>query len=133
MIFAAGPAPTHWVMEAALKPFADVFPTENIRHHFTGQDDAKGIYAKELHIPAGMMLASHEHEYDHLSILASGTIHLTLGGITRVWRGPVALTISKGKAHTLLAITDAVWFCIHPTDETDEAKVDDVILTKGEV
>lgn len=110
------------------RPFGDVFPAANIHHHFIGQDQAKGVYAKELRIPAGYRLVSHAHSYDHLSILASGTITLEVGGASRKMVGPCAVTIKAGVHHTLRAYTDVVWFCIHPTDETDADKVDDAIL-----
>lgn len=109
-------------------PFADIFPAENVRHHFTGQDHDKGVYAKELHIPAGFILVSHKHSYDHLSILASGRVCLSLGDQVREMTGPCAITIEAGQEHTLRAITDSVWFCIHPTSETDAINVDDAIL-----
>lgn len=128
MIFAAGPAASQAAADAALKPFADVFPAANIHHHFVGQDQAKGVYAKELHIPAGFRMVSHAHPYDHISILASGVITLQVGDQSQQMIGPRALTIKAREHHTLFAHTDAVWFCIHPTDETDAAKVDDAIL-----
>jgi hypothetical protein len=114
-----------------IRPFADIFPYGNIRHHFIGQNDARGIYAKELRIPAGMMLVSHEHAYDHLSILASGFISLTVDQETRAVYGPCAIRIEKGRAHTVRAITEAVWFCIHPTEETEADRIDDVIVAGG--
>lgn len=131
MIFAFGPG-AFAAIDQVLQPFAEMFPAENVRHHFVGQDDSKGLYAKELHIPAGFILRSHHHPYDHLSILASGYVRFDTPGESRLIHGPAAITVRKGVTHTLRAITDAVWFCIHPTDETDEAKVDDVILSKGE-
>jgi quercetin dioxygenase-like cupin family protein len=114
---------------ASLGPFVDVFPVGNISHHFIGQDQAKGVYAKELRIPAGYLLVSHAHSYDHLSILASGQIALDVKGEpTRVLTGPVALNIKAGLEHAVRSLTDAVWYCIHPTDETDVGKVDEAIL-----
>ena len=47
-----------------IKPFADVFPAANIRHHFVGHDDGKGMYAKELLIPAGIVLLIYFMRYD---------------------------------------------------------------------
>lgn len=114
-----------------LKPFAEVFPAANVRHHFVGQDAARGVYAKELHIPAGFMLVSHSHPYDHLSILAAGVVTLTRDGVLPAeLRGPCAVTVAAGVEHALHAITDAVWFCIHPTptDATDADQVDAAIL-----
>ena len=79
--------------------------------------------------PAGFDLISHSHAYDHLSVLASGTVLWSSGGQTvRRLRGPCAVTVEAGVEHSLRAVTDAVWYCIHPTDESDPAKVDAVIL-----
>jgi quercetin dioxygenase-like cupin family protein len=114
-----------------MKPFPDAFPADNIRHHFVGQDQARGVYAKELRIPAGVEMVSHSHQYDHLSILARGVVQITIDGVASEMSGPRAMTIKAGEAHTLRAITDAVWFCIHPTDETDAARVDEAILREA--
>ena len=111
-----------------MQPFEAIFPTENIHHHFVGQDQNKGVYAKQLKIPAGWVLESHKHTYDHLSILCSGIVSVLINGVRSVHHGPTALVIKAGENHTLRAITDVVWFCIHPTQETDEDKVDEVIL-----
>lgn len=118
-------------MDASLGPFATLFSAQNIHHHFIGQDQAKGVYAKELHIPRGFRLVSHKHRYDHLSILASGTIWLVEGSLERrLISGPAALTIKAGVTHAVHAVTDAVWFCVHPTDETDAATVDETLIEK---
>ena len=112
-----------------MQPFAAGFPGDNIQHHFVGQDADRGVYAKELRIPAGFDLVSHLHTYDHLSILASGVVIWTsFGAAPRTLRGPCAVTVAAGVAHSLHAITDAVWFCIHPTDETDAATVDETLI-----
>lgn len=117
-----------------MKPFADAFPPGNIHHHFAGQAQARGVYAKELHIPAGYDLVSHSHEYDHISILAFGSVFWKAGdGVSQLITGPGAITVRAGVTHELHALTDAVWFCVHPTDETDPDKVDPAILKRGEV
>ncbi len=111
-----------------LKPFADAFPPDNLRHHFAG-----GVYAKELRIPAGFKLVSHRHEYDHLSVLAFGTVLWSVGdAVPEVLNGPCAITVAAGAEHTLHAISDAVWFCVHATDATDADQVDAAILEKQE-
>ena len=113
-----------------LKPFVDEFPAENIRHHFIGQDAARGVYAKELRIPSGFTLISHRHTYDHLSILASGNVWLSVDGVGKELRGPSAITIKASVEHTLLALTDAVWFCVHPSDETESDAVDITLVER---
>lgn len=115
-------------MNAEFGPFNAVFPEGHTHHHFMN-----GVYAKELHIPRGFVLVSHRHRYDHLSILASGEIWLTVDGATRTINGPRAITIRAGTEHTVRAITDAVWFCVHPTDETDIEKIDETLIEKDAV
>ena len=94
-----------------------------ISHHFGG-----GVYAKETRIPADMRLQQHEHSHDHLSILASGTVEVTVSGVTQRYTAPACLTIAAGKAHEVVSITDAVWFCVWETKETDPDKIDALVI-----
>jgi quercetin dioxygenase-like cupin family protein len=90
-----------------------------ITHHFGG-----GVYAKETRIPAGRMLGQHAHRFDHLSILASGRVRVTVDGESREVEGPACLVIAAGKVHEVLSLTDAVWYCIHATNCTEADEVD---------
>lgn len=117
---------------STLRPLAEVFSSDNIKHYFIGQDAGRGVYAKEMRIPAGADLVSHTHTYDHLAILASGTaIWAADGADARTMRSPCAVTVKAGIAHSLHAVTDVVWFCIHPSDETDAASVDATLIRRG--
>lgn len=83
-----------------------------------------GVYLKRFDIPAGSLLISHKHSYGHPSILASGEAILqTADGKARLV-GPVAVTIAAGVQHSLTAITDVVWFCIHAADVAEKAYQD---------
>lgn len=97
-----------------------------IRHHFSGRE-----YAKQMTLPAGHYAETHEHAYDHLSILAAGEVLVTINGEEARHVGPTAITIKAGHAHHILAITDSVWFCVHATDELDPEHVDQVLIRKG--
>ena len=99
------------------------FVIPEIHHHFGG-----GVYAKETIIPAGKWLVQHTHKFDHLSILAKGSIELIVDGETSVVHAPACLTIAAGKHHGVKSLTDVIWYCIHATDCTDEDKVDEVII-----
>jgi quercetin dioxygenase-like cupin family protein len=98
------------------------------QHHFSS-----GVYAKQMHLPKGYMAISHQHNYDHLSVLASGKVIVKTDDGEQEYTAPVAITIAKHKNHAITALEDAVWFCIHATDETDSNKVDEVIIMKEEV
>ena len=97
-----------------------------LAHHFGG-----GVYAKETHVRAGQVLVQHKHEHAHLSILACGTVEVQVDGVRSVLAGPACITIEAGKHHGIRALTDVVWFCIHATDCTDAAHVDEVLIAEG--
>ena len=90
-----------------------------ITHHFVG-----GLYAKETRIPAGVTLTQHVHLFDHLSALMQGTASVEVDGERVTHTAPVLLTIKAGKVHTVKAVTDVVWACLHATDETDPEQID---------
>lgn len=96
-------------------------------HHFSD-----GLYAKQMVIPAGHVVGSHAHAYSHLSVLAKGDVILEADGVQTEVSGPACIDIKAGVTHRVFAKTDAVWFCIHATDETDVDKIDEVLVTKGE-
>jgi quercetin dioxygenase-like cupin family protein len=97
-----------------------------IIHHF-----ADHLYAKETHIPAGQTLIKHKHNFTHLSILASGKVIVANAGENHIIEAPACIEIKESMYHGVKALTDVVWYCIHATDETDPAKVDEVLI-KGD-
>lgn len=94
-----------------------------IVHHFSD-----GIYARQMALPAGHFATTHAHEYDHLSILASGYAKVEVDGVFTEYRAPACINIAAGKHHQVIALTDIVWFCIHATEETDPDKLDEVLI-----
>jgi quercetin dioxygenase-like cupin family protein len=94
-----------------------------IQHFFSGRE-----YAKQMTLPAGHYAETHEHTYDHISILASGEVLVRIGEAAAKHIGPTAIVIPANKVHRIDAITDSVWFCVHATDETDPEKVDEVLI-----
>lgn len=92
-------------------------------HFFTD-----GIYARKMNIPAGTQIPTHRHVYDHLSVLAQGRVRVTVGAITQEHRAPAVIEIKKDLAHTIHAVEDSVWFCVHATEETDVDKIDQTLI-----
>jgi quercetin dioxygenase-like cupin family protein len=99
-----------------------------INHHFSA-----GVYAKETLIPAGQVLVQHKHKFDHLSILASGSVELMVDGEKRIVHAPACLTIEADKHHGVKSLTDVVWYCIHATDCTDTDEIDEVLIAHDDV
>ena len=95
------------------------------QHHFSD-----GLYAKEMIIPKGYAAGMHKHEYSHLSILSKGRVIVRTDEYNKEYVAPVCIDIKAGINHTIEALEDSVWFCIHATEETDIAKIDEVLIAK---
>ena len=75
---------------------------------------SKGVDARQTFIPAGVMLDQHVHEFPHLAIVGSGTAQLTAGGVTTTLSAGACVEIKAGMQHSVMAMTDVIWFCIWP-------------------
>ncbi len=98
----------------------------NIQHHFSS-----GVYARQMHLPAGHFAQTHRHKFDHLSILAQGEVLLEVDGVKTHHCAPACITIAANAVHTITAIQDTTWFCIHATNETDVAKIDHQLIQEA--
>lgn len=113
-------------------------PVEHIKNHpdvFTPDATTSfigGTYIKEFRLEADMAIVSHRHSYDHASILASGEVTVRIDGERTSYVGPAVLIIKAGQEHVIIAVTPAVWFCVHAVDQTTEAyKNQDAHSTDG--
>jgi quercetin dioxygenase-like cupin family protein len=98
-------------------------------HHFAG-----GVYCKEMRVQENFEIMQHKHNYDHLSVLAEGCAVVEYeDGDVQTYFSPAVIEIKAGKNHKITAISDILWLCIHATDETDETKVDEVLIQKPEL
>lgn len=95
----------------------------SVVHHF-----AEGLYAKQMVIPAEHFIVQHKHAYDHISILANGRAAVDVDDEITHYEAPACINIEAGKHHTIIALTDVVWFCVHATQETDPEKIDNVLI-----
>ena len=97
-----------------------------IKHNFSS-----GLYAKEMTVPKGFMIGTHAHKFSHLSILAKGKVVVKTDASEAIYEAPACLEIKEGINHTIEALEDTVWFCIHATNETDINKIDEVLILEG--
>jgi quercetin dioxygenase-like cupin family protein len=88
-----------------------------------------GLYAKQMFIPKGYTVGQHKHKFSHLSILAKGKVIVKTDDFEKEYTAPSCLEIKQGINHTIEALEDSVWFCIHATNETNIDKIDKVLIT----
>jgi quercetin dioxygenase-like cupin family protein len=114
-----------------LVAWADVAKLGVIEHHHFASDavpEGKRTYIKEVRIPAGVTLESHEHPYEHFSVLVSGSVTVKAGDTESFHSRYACLTIAAGVRHSVFAHTDTIWLCIHADDCRSPAEIDQSIL-----
>lgn len=100
---------------------------EIIDHHFIADE----IYLKELIIKEGFEVVSHKHKFNHVSFLVKGCVIVDADGVQNTYYAPDYIFVKAGVAHSVTAVNgDAKWYCAHITDETDETKVDEVLIQR---
>jgi quercetin dioxygenase-like cupin family protein len=97
-----------------------------VEHHFSD-----GLYAKRMVIPKGFEAGQHAHKYSHLSILAKGHVIVKTDNTQKEYRAPACIEIKSHVNHTIEALEDSEWFCIHATSETDAEKIDQVLIERN--
>ncbi len=97
-----------------------------VKHHF-----APGIYARELFIPAGVLLTGKIHKTEHLNILLKGRIEISNMGESREMVAPLIFVSPPGTKRAGYAHEDSVWITIHATEETDVKKLEHDLVTNS--
>lgn len=88
-----------------------------------------GVYARQITIPAGVMLTGKIHKYDCINIISSGEIEVsTEHGMKRI-TAPFTFVSPAGTKRVGYALSDCTWTTIHKTDETDIQKIEDQLTT----
>lgn len=93
---------------------------------------SNGVYARVLHIPAGIELSGRIHLYENLNILSAGEMHvLTEHGMQHVKAG-FHVVSPPGTKRIAKTITDCIWTTIIKTDEIDPAKIEQLFTVNDE-
>lgn len=110
-------------LEATIVDHLSPIELETI-HHF-----APGLYARELRIPAGVMLTGKIHRTRHLNVVSKGII--------AVWSestgpmlvcAPATFVSEPGTRRIGFAYEDTTWTTFHPTDETDLDRLETLLI-----
>jgi quercetin dioxygenase-like cupin family protein len=85
------------------------------------------LYSRMMHFKkAGDVENGHTHPFDHLTLLASGKLQITVNDKVTVFTAPHMIYIHKDKKHELVALEDnTVAYCIHALRDGDG--VDDIL------
>lgn len=94
-------------------------------HHFPTEGNP--VYMRQMEAPAGYVIGSHKHKYEHYSVLCSGSVRVDYDESTEFHTAPAVMTVPANTEHCITALTDITWLCIHGTSEIDN--LDTVLIT----
>ena len=79
------------------------------------------LWSRMMHFKkAGDTEQGHTHQFDHLTLLASGSLRVTVDGLVTEFQAPHMIFIKKDKNHELVALVDnTVAYCIHALRDKD--------------
>lgn len=110
-------------LEAAMRELPQV--EIEVFHHFS-----KGLYAREIRIPAGVLLTGKIHKHEHLNIILSGKCRIITDDTDQVLSGPCTFTAFAGVKKVIYAIENTVFMNVHATDLTDIDKIEREFVTE---
>jgi len=93
------------------------------------------LYSRMMHFEkAGDTEHTHTHQFDHLTLLASGSVKCVTNGKETVFKAPHMIYIKKDAEHAFTALEDnTVAYCIHAMriGERIEDIVDPSMIPEG--
>lgn len=98
-----------------------------VTHYF-----AKGVYARELHIPKGVTLTGKIHKYDQLNILTKGKINVLIDGIIVEVMAPFVVVSPAGTKRIAHAMEDCIWITVHGTSERNINLIEKEFIAQDE-
>lgn len=77
------------------------------------------LWSRMMHFEkVGDIELGHTHDFDHLTLLASGSLEVTTNGVATIFNAPHMIYIRKDINHKLVALQDnTVAYCIHALRE----------------
>ncbi len=78
------------------------------------------LFSRMMHFDRkGDIEHGHKHQFDHLTLLASGSLRVIVDGQVSEFKAPHMIYIQKDKNHELVALEDnTVAYCIHALRDT---------------
>lgn len=92
------------------------------------------VWTRQMHfVKSGDHETQHSHQFDHVTLLAKGSMEIVTNGETTIFKAPHMIFIAKEAVHSLTALEDdTLAYCIHPMGAHDGVSeyiqyVDDMI------
>lgn len=81
-----------------------------LKHTFT-----KGMYAREIFMPAGSWIISETHLTQHQYVISKGAVTVWIDEVEYLLQAPFSGVTEPNTRRILFVMEDTVWTCFHPT------------------
>ncbi len=92
---------------------------------------ASGVYLREIFMPAGTFVIGHQHNTEHFNIVISGRASVMIEGKVHQIVAPSIFKSGSDVRKVLFIHEDMRWLTVHPTDETDLDRLEEILITKS--
>lgn len=86
---------------------------------------AANLWLRQMYFPkAGDANEGHVHDFDHMTLLAHGSVRVHVDGKTTDFKAPHTIFIAKGKSHFVEALEDGtVAYCVHALRDRETEEI----------
>jgi len=119
-----------YALEDMLKDFPESMNAKECDERYITHFFAPGVYVRQMFIPKGMVAVGKIHKTKHVSIISCGKVSVTTENGMETIEGPYTFINEPGEKRAVYAHEDTTWTTIHPTEETDLAKIEDEVIAK---
>lgn len=92
---------------------------------------APGVYLREIFMPKGSFIIGQQHKTEHFNIVLSGRAMVLIEGHLQEIKGPCTFVSHAGVRKMLHILEDMRWATVHPTDEKELDKLDELLIVKS--
>ena len=89
----------------------------------------KGVYARTMFVPAGMLVTGKIHNFESIGILAQGTMRITNGETSALVSAPYIAVDKAGIKRLGYAETDCTFISVHRTDAEEITDIEDELVS----
>ena len=93
---------------------------------------APGVYLREITMPAMSVIIGHEHKTEHFNVVTKGKAIVLMDGERHLIQAPQTFVSKAGVRKVLLVLEEMVWATVHPTEETDLGRLEELLITKSQ-
>ena len=90
-----------------------------------------GVYAREIFMPAGMLVVGHVHKTRHLNIVSQGKAKVWAGDSIVEITAPYTFESDAGVQKVLYIEEDMFWTTIHITEKTDILELEEDLIDRN--